>query len=215
MSAANFDKKGTNPGMNQSTLHLDKSQLSNLADEIWKSAKWLRGKFKANEYQAVILPIITIRRLECVLIAWREEKTAELRAKRQNIGDEELAKLVKGFELNPTLSPGFSNETTWTLRKIYEEDHTLLEKNFCAYLKGFSENIQDILDSFNYRAVIGKMVKNSRLAPILNQYSILDIGPEKLSSLEMGYIYEELLRRFSEAHAEAAGDHFTPREVFA
>lgn len=199
--------------MDQSTSHLDKSQLSNLADEIWKSAERLRGKFRANEYQTVILPIITIRRLECVLITWREEKAAEIRAKRKNIGDEELARLVKGLELNPTQSPGFSNETTWTLRKIYEEDHTLLEKNFRAYLKGFSKNIQDILDSFNYRAVIGKMVKNSRLAPILNQYSILDIGPEKLSSLEMGYIYEELLRRFSEAHAEAAGDHFTPREV--
>ena len=99
------------------------------------------------------------------------------------------------------------------MRKIYEEDHTLLEKNFRAYLKGFSENVQDILDSFDYRAVIGKMVKNARLAPILNQYSTLDLGPDKLSSLEMGYIYEELLRRFSEAHAEAAGDHFTPREV--
>jgi type I restriction enzyme M protein len=73
--------------------------------------------------------------------------------------------------------------------------------------------VQDILDSFDYRAVVGKMVKNARLAPILNQYSKLDIGPDQLSSLEMGYIYEELLRRFSEAHAEAAGDHFTPREI--
>jgi type I restriction enzyme M protein len=199
--------------MSQTTSHLDKSRLNNLADEIWKSAERLRGKFRAHEYQAVILPIITIRRLECVLIKWREAKEAEIRSKRKNITDKVLAKLVKGLELNPKQSPGFSNETTWSLHKIYEEDHTLLEKNFRAYLKGFSENIQDILDSFNYRAVIGKMVKNARLAPILNQYSILDIGPDKLSSLEMGYIYEELLRRFSEQHAEAAGDHFTPREV--
>ncbi|MCK6619728.1 MAG: SAM-dependent DNA methyltransferase [Calditrichaceae bacterium] len=199
--------------MEKFTSHLDKTRLNNLADEIWKSAERLRGKFKAHEYQNVILPIITIRRLECVLIKWREQKAEEIRAKRKDISDDELAKLVKGLELNPKQSPGFSNATTWTLRKIYEEDQTLLEKNFRAYLKGFSENIQDILDSFNYRAVIGKMVKNARLAPILNQYSTLDIGPEKLSSLEMGYIYEELLRRFSEQHAEAAGDHFTPREV--
>lgn len=193
--------------------HLDKSRLDNLSDEIWKSAQRLRGKFKAHEYQNVILPIITIRRLECVLIKWREAKTNEIRAKRGQIDDVALVKLVKGLELNPKQSPGFSNETTWTLRKIYEEDHTLLEKNFRDYLRGFSENIQDILDSFNYRAVIGRMVKNARLAPILNQYSTLDIGPEKLSSLEMGYVYEDLLRRFSEQHAEAAGDHFTPREV--
>ena len=71
--------------MNQITSHLDKSQLNNLADEIWKSAENLRGKFKANEYQTVILPIITIRRLEGVLITWREEKAAEIRAKRKNI----------------------------------------------------------------------------------------------------------------------------------
>ncbi|QDV62756.1 type I restriction-modification system subunit M [Crateriforma conspicua] len=199
--------------MNQPESHLDKSRLNNLADEIWKSAERLRGKFKAHEYQNVVLPIITIRRLECVLIRWREAKADEIRSKRPKITDDALEKLVKGLELNPAQSPGFSNSTTWTMRKVYEEDHTLLEKNFRAYLKGFSENIQDILDSFDYRAVIGKMVKNARLAPILNQYSILDIGPQSLSSLEMGYIYEELLRRFSEAHAEAAGDHFTPREV--
>ncbi|KIU53302.1 restriction endonuclease subunit M [Pseudomonas putida] len=199
--------------MTTPTSHLDKDRLNNLADEIWKSAERLRGKFKAHEYQAVILPIITIRRLECVLIDWREQKAAEIRSKRKTVSDVALGALVKALELNPMQSPGFSNSTTWTLRKIYEEDHTLLEKNFRAYLNGFSDTVQDILDSFDYRAVIGKMVKNARLAAILNQYSILDLGPNKLSSLEMGYIYEELLRRFSEAHAEAAGDHFTPREV--
>lgn len=192
--------------------HLDRPRLDNLADEIWKSAQRLRGKFKANEYQNVILPIITIRRLECVLIAWRQSKVEEIRSKRPKIGDAELAKLVKSLELNPKQSP-FSNATNWTLRKIYEEDQTLLEKNFRAYIKAFSENIQDIIESFNFRATIGRMAKNARLAPILNQYSTLDIGPDNLSSLEMGYIYEELLRRFSEQHAESAGDHFTPREV--
>ncbi len=194
------------------TSHLDKPKLDNLANEIWKSAERLRGKFKPHEYQNVILPIITLRRLECVLINWREEKSNEIRSKRKDISEKELAKLVKNLELNPKQSP-FSNSSTWTMRKVYEEDHTLLEKNFRAYIKGFSENIQDIIDSFGYRATIGKMVKNARLAPILNQYSSLDIGPDKLSSLEMGYVYEELLRRFSEQHAEAAGDHFTPREV--
>lgn len=197
---------------NNSVSHLDRPRLDNLADEIWKSAERLRGKFKAHEYQNVILPIITLRRLECVLIAWRQAKAEEIRRKRPKTTGKELAKLVKSLELNPKQSR-FSNSTNWTLRKIYEEDHTLLEKNFRAYIKGFSENIQDIIDSFGYRATIGKMVKNARLAPILNQYSTLDIGPDKLSSLEMGYIYEELLRRFSEQHAEAAGDHFTPREV--
>src|SRR6266850_6256546 len=193
-------------------LSLNKQKLDNLAGEIWKSAERLRGKFKAYEYQNVILPIIVIRRLECVLIKWRDDKNAEIKAKRPNISDKELKKLVKDLELNPQQAP-FSNKTKWTLRKVYEEDHTLLKDNFRAYINGFSKNVDDIIEHFNYRATIGLMVKNNRLAPILNQYKELELGPDQLSNLEMGYIYEELLRRFSEQSGEEAGEHFTPREV--
>ncbi len=193
-------------------LSLNKPKLDNLAGDIWKSAERLRGKFKAYEYQNVILPIMVIRRLECVLIAWREAKRVEVLVKRPKIGEKELAKLVKELELNPKQSP-FSNKTDWTLRKVYEEDHALLEANFRAYINGFSKNVDDIIEHFNYRATIGSVVKNNRLAPILNQYKELELGPDKLSPLEMGYIYEELLRRFSEQSGEEAGEHFTPREV--
>jgi len=194
------------------SLTLNKPKLDNLAGDIWKSAERLRGKFKAYEYQGVILPIIVIRRLECVLLAWREAKRAEVLAKRPKLTEKELAKLVKELELNPQQSP-FSNKTKWTLRKVYEEDPTLLEANFRAYINGFSKNVEDIIEHFNYRGTIGLMVKNNRLAPILNQYKELELGPDKLSGLEMGYIYEELLRRFSEQSGEEAGEHFTPREV--
>ena len=194
------------------SLTLNKPKLDNLAGDIWKSADRLRGKFKAYEYQSVILPIIVIRRLECVFLAWREAKRAEVLAKRPKLTEKELNKLVKELELNLKQSP-FSNKTDWTLRKVYEEDHTLLEENFRAYINGFSGNVDDIIDHFNYRATIGTMVRNNRLAPILNQYKELELGPDKLSGLEMGYIYEELLRRFSEQSGEEAGDHFTPREV--
>src|SRR6266545_4059612 len=193
-------------------LSLNKPKLDNLAGDIWKSAERLRGKFKAYEYQGVILPIIVIRRLECVLLAWREAKRAEVLAKRPKLTEKELAKLVKELELNPKQSP-FSNKTDWTLRKVYEEDHALLEENFRKYINGFSKNVDDIIEHFNYRATIGTMVKNNRLAPILNQYKELELGPNKISPLKMGYIYEELLRRFSEQSGEEAGDHFTPREV--
>lgn len=192
------------------SLALNKSKLDNLADEIWKSAERLRGKFKAYEYQSVVLPIIVIRRLECVLIKWREDKTAEVRGKRPKLTEKELAKLVKGLE---TSTAPFSNQTDLTLRRVYEEDPTLLEDNFRAYINGFSKNVDDIIEHFNYRATIGQMVKNNRLAPILNQYKELELGPDTLSPLEMGYIYEELLRRFSEQSGEEAGEHFTPREV--
>jgi len=192
------------------SLALNKPKLDNLADEIWKSAERLRGKFKPYEYQNVVLPIIVIRRLECVLIKWRQEKAAEVMAKRPKLTGKELAKLVKGLE---TSTAPFSNKTDWTLRRVYEEDHTLLDENFRAYINGFSKNVDVIIEHFNYRATIGLMVKNNRLAPILNQYKELELGPDKLSPLEMGYIYEELLRRFSEQSGEEAGEHFTPREV--
>jgi len=192
------------------TLSLNKSKLDNLAGEIWKSAERLRGKFKAYEYQNVILPIIVIRRLECVLIKWREDKAAEVLAKRPKLPPKALAKLVKSLETN---TAPFSNKTNWTLRKVYEEDHTLLEENFRAYINGFSKNVDNIIEHFNYRATISTIVKNNRLAPILNQYKELELGPDTLSPLEVGYVYEELLRRFSEQSGEEAGEHFTPREV--
>src|SRR2546428_13741901 len=103
------------------SLALNKPKLDTLADEIWKSAERLRGKFKAYEYQNVVLPIIVIRRLECVLIKWREEKSAEGLAKRPKLPEKELAKLVKGLE---TSTAPFSNKNAWTLRQDYEEDHT-------------------------------------------------------------------------------------------
>ena len=192
------------------TLALNKPKLDNLADEIWKSAERLRGKFKAYEYQNVVLPIIVIRRLECVLIKWREDKAVEVQANRPGITAKDLARLVKGMEIN---TAPFSNRTDWTLRRVYEEDHTILAENFRSYINGFSKNIDDIIDHFNYRATIEQMVKLNRLAPILNQYKELELGPDRLSPLEMGYIYEELLRRFSEQIGEEAGEHFTPREV--
>jgi type I restriction enzyme M protein len=194
------------------SLSLNKQKLDNLATEIWKSAERLRGKFKAYEYQSIILPIIVIRRLECVLLKWREQKKVEIRGKQPKLSEQELIDLVKKLEQNPQQAP-FSNQTDWTLRRVYEEDQTLLEANFRAYINGFSKNVDDIIEHFNYRATITQMVKNNRLAPILNQYKEMDLGPDQLSNLEMGYIYEELLRRFSEQSGEEAGEHFTPREV--
>jgi type I restriction enzyme M protein len=191
---------------------LNKPRLDNLANEIWKSAERLRGKFKAYEYQSVILPLIVIRRLECVLLSWRGESWAKLKKQYPDESDKKIHTLLKGLEQNPKLCP-FSNSTDWTLAKIYAEDHMQMEKHFREYLNGFSKNVEEIIDNFNYRATVGLIVKNNRLAPLINQYKDLEVGPDTLSNLEMGYVYEELLRRFSEQSGEEAGEHFTPREV--
>jgi len=113
-------------------LSLKKPKLDNLAGDIWKSAERLRGKFKAYEYQSVILP-------------------AEVLAERPKVTEKELAKLVKELELNPKQSP-FLNTTDWTLRTVFEENHALLEENFRAYINGVSKNVDDIIEPFNYRA---------------------------------------------------------------
>jgi len=160
-------------------LSIEKPKLDNLANEIWKSAERLRGKFKAYEYQNVVLPIIVLRRLECVLLKWREKTKAEIWEKQPERSEADIDALVKKLEQNVQQTP-FSNSTDWTLRKVFEEDHTLLEENFRAYLNGFSENVDDIIEHFNYRATIGQMVKNNRLAPILSQYKELDLGPDRV-----------------------------------
>jgi type I restriction enzyme M protein len=87
-------------------LSLNKPKLDNLAGDIWKSAERLRGKFKAYEYQSVILPIIVIRRLECVLLKWREDRKAEIRAKKPKLSEKELHALVKKLEQNPQQCQG-------------------------------------------------------------------------------------------------------------
>ena len=191
---------------------LEKPRLDNLANEIWKSAERLRGKFKAYEYQSVIMPLIVLRRLECVLQDWRKAKRKQLEKQYPSKSSKEIDALVIGLEQNEKQSP-FSNSTDWTLEKIYAEDHTQMETYFREYLKGFSKNVEEILDHFNYRAIVGQIVKNNRLEPLISQYRNLPLGPDALTNLEMGYVYEELLRRFSEQSGEEAGEHFTPREV--
>lgn len=96
-------------------LSLNKPKLDNLASDILKSAERLRGKFKSYEYQSVILPIIVIRRLECVLIDWRTKKSAKVLKNRPKITGKELAKLVKGMELG---TAPFSNTTDWGHRHL-------------------------------------------------------------------------------------------------
>ena len=192
---------------------INKEKLNNLTNEIWKSAERLRGKFKAYEYQNVLMPMIVIRRLECVLIDGRDLMAKEKRVKEPNITDEALFEFIKRKELSRQNPLPFSNTTEWTLKKISDEDPTLMEKHFRDYINGFSENVQEIINKFDFRAVIGQMVDKDRLSTIVTQYATEPLGPENISNLEMGYIYEELLRRFSEQSGEEAGEHFTPREV--
>ena len=205
---------------------LTKDKLNNKADEIWKSAIKLRGKFKAYEYQNVVLPVIMLRRIECVLIEMREKTKAELLPvyKEFQIKEDDkkevkekkhkgLEKLMKEVELDEY---PFWNTTNWTIKKIIDDNVSRIEKNFRDYINGFEHidlgkgkkkinPIEEIFEKFEFAATIGSMDKNDALEPILKQYANEPFGPNDLTNLEMGYIYEELLRKFSEQSGEEAG----------
>lgn len=189
---------------------LNKEKLNNLAGELWKGAKKLRGKFKAYEYQAVILPMIMIRRIECMLIQRRKEIENELKKANPKITDAELKKKVKQREI---LTVSYYNKTDWTLTKILKDDATQVETHFRQYLTGFSDIINEIIDEFNYRETISKMVKANRLDSIIDLVADEDFSTQRLSNIEMGYVYEELLQRFTQDDAKDTGEHFTPREI--
>lgn len=212
---------------------LTKEKLDNKADEIWKSAIKLRGKFKAYEYQNVILPVIMLRRIECVLEDKREQTKTELlegyselriketdKATVREKKQKKLATLMKETELDEY---PFWNTTNWTIKKIVNDNVSRISKNFRDYVNGFCHlnskgkkkinPIEEIFEQFDFASTIGQMDKNDALEPILRQYANEPLGPRDLTNLEMGYIYEELLRKFSEQSGEEAGEHFTPREV--
>jgi len=206
---------------------LNKSKLENLANEVWKGAIKLRGKFKAKDYPSVILPMIMIRRIECVLEEKREKYKSIVISKDQSFDEESIKALhdkdpqkakAKLDQLNKRIkiqetNGDFYNKTDWTLKSILADSNTLVETNFRSFLNGFSDNIDEIIDKFEYRQMVTRMVKEKRLASIIQLVAEEDFSPSRLSNIEMGYVYENLLQRFSQDDAKDTGEHFTPREI--
>jgi len=117
---------------------LNKDKLNNLAQEIWKSAESLRGKFKAYDYQNIVLPMITIRRIECVLETWRNQEQANIEKTFPNDSSEKIKERLKKREK----SFRFWNSSAWTLKRLSDEAPQLLDENFRDYLKAFLPNIE-------------------------------------------------------------------------
>lgn len=188
---------------------INKERLENLTNEIWKGAIKLRGKFKAKDYPSVILPMVMIRRIECVLIKKREEIAAEIKKQSPDLDEATVQRRIK---IQESTLP-FFNKSNWTLKSILKESASQVEANFRDYLNSFSDNIDEIIDKFEYRQTVTKMVKEKRLTSIIQFAAEEDFSPERLSNIEMGYVYEELLQRFSQDDAKDTGEHFTPREI--
>ncbi len=173
----------------------------NIAEQvnfIWKIANKLRGPYKPEKYKDVIIPMCIIRRFECVL---ENTKDAVL---------EQAKKIDIEAVLNSKSGYKFHNKSEYNLNKLLDDPDSI-RLNFKSYLQGFSSEVRDIIEKLHFDKEIDYMDEKDRLYNVIKEFSLVDLHPETVSNSEMGYIFEELIRKFSE-NAEA-GDHYTPREV--
>ncbi len=180
---------------------------------IWDCADLLRGPYKRNEYQKVILPFTVLKRFDCVL---SDSKAKVLETYNQFKGQFEnmehvLQEASKDKKGNPL---GFYNYSKYDFKTLLE-DPEHIEQNLIHYIDSFSKNVQDIFEKFKLKAQIEKLSKTDRLFRLVKKFSEtkVDLHPDIVSNHEMGTIFEELTRKFAEQSNEEAGDHFTPKDV--
>lgn len=171
---------------------------------IWSIANKLRGTYQSDKYKDVIIPMVIIRRFECALESTKDKVVAQFKA-NPNYPAKAMYR-ISGFQ--------FYNTSEFTLAELIN-DADNLAANFKAYLQSFSPNVQEIIVSaekgLDFYKQIDKMDKNNRLLSVVKAFSELDLNPRTIDNVKMGYIFEDLIRRFSE-NAEA-GDHYTGRDI--
>lgn len=184
---------------------------------IWSVADLLRGPYRPNQYGKVILPLTVLRRLDCLLEPTRKkvlDKQEEL--KRKGMSPQAIEPI-----LNRTAAPSgwpkdrpflVHNTSRFDFQRL-KEDPNHIARNLAQYIKGFSSDVRRIFEHFGFTEHIEKLDKANRLYLVVSRFADIDLHPGAVTNTEMGYIFEELIRKFSEAANETAGDHFTPREV--
>jgi type I restriction enzyme M protein len=184
---------------------LNSSKHTELANHAWSVADLLRGDYKQSDYGKVILPFTVLRRLECVLEPTRE-KVAETveRFKGQEIDLDHFLQRATG--------QSFYNTSPLTLKKIAADPQNAA-KNLMVYVGAFSADARAVLERFEFAQQIRRLDSANLLYQVIGRFTDLDLHPDVVPNHNMGYIFEELIRRFSEQSNETAGEHFTPREV--
>lgn len=181
--------------------------IKNHAAFVWSVADLLRGDYRQSEYGRVILPLTVLRRIDCVIDPVKQEMLAKYEQTKAS-GIENHGPVLDRL----TDTPGVWNTSKYDMVKLLDDtDH--LAANLRAYIAGFSPQIRDILGHFDLETHIARLDRSNLLYQVLGKFADLDLHPDAVSNLEMGYLYEELIRRFSELSNETAGEHFTPREV--
>lgn len=182
---------------------------NNHADFIWSVADLLRGDYKQADYGKVILPLTVLRRLDCVL---EPTKEAVLDFYHNKLPAMEHKPSQIDVVLNRLSGYPFHNVSAFNFQKLVNDPNDLAE-NLKTYIQGFSQNGRDILEYFNFTPHIDRLAEANLLFLVLQEFNKIDLHPNAVSNTEMGYIFEELIRKFSELSNETAGEHFTPREV--
>lgn len=175
------------------------------ANFLWSIADLIRDAFRRSKYQDVILPLTVLRRIDCVLEPTKDDV---LRAYAKYQGQ------IPNLDpiLCKTSGYVFYNTTPYTFERLVEDPNNLAE-NLQAYINGFSENMREVIEKFDFRNTIAKLDEAGLLFLVMERFKNIDLHPDEVDNHEMGTIFEELIRRFNEALDENPGEHFTPREV--
>jgi type I restriction enzyme M protein len=184
----------------------DHHQLSNF---IWQIADLLRGPYRRPQYERVMLPMTVLRRFDCVLAPTKEQVLEKYRhiKNNQNLQGEALDSI-----LNKVSGQRFNNRSELDFERL-KSDPNNIDQHLISYIKGFSANIREIFDRFEFETEIERMREANILFLVVSKFCDVNLHPDVVDNLQMGSLFEDLIRRFNEAANETAGDHFTPREV--
>tara|TARA_B100001179_G_scaffold140835_1_gene101669 strand:+ start:2377 stop:4737 length:2361 start_codon:yes stop_codon:yes gene_type:complete len=180
--------------------------FSQTAAFIWSVADLLRGDFKQSQYGRIILPFTLLRRLECVL----EETKANVVAESQRIAEMGLPEEAQEKFLIRASKRPFYNISPMDLSKMGQSD---IKDNLNTYVQSFSKDAREIFEHFKFEEFVGQLADANLLYKVVQMFANTDLSPETISNHEMGFVFEELIRRFAESSNETAGEHFTPRDI--
>lgn len=177
-----------------------------MANFIWNICNLLRGPYKRNEHRKVILPLTVLRRFDCLLVPTKEEVLAEYARVKDRPESVIRSKLQKITGLP------FYNLSRFTFHTLLDDPENLAP-NLNGYINGFSPNVRKIMERFAFSQQIAKMDEKNLLYEVIKAFDKVNLSPDHVDNIQMGYIFEELIRIGSEQSNEEAGEHFTPREV--
>jgi len=182
------------------------TNFSEMCNFIWSIADLLRGDYKQSEYGRVILPFTVLRRLDCVLKGTKDQVLREYEDLRR--------RGIKNVEPILTRITGYSfyNISKLDFESLLAAPNDIAF-NLVSYIQGFSPRAKEIMDNFRFEEQIARLDQANLLYLVVSRFAEIDLHPDTISNRDMGYIFEELIRRFSEASNETAGEHYTPREV--